>query len=189
MSDSEEKLFISIEPSEKSFDYWINHPFTSDEIKSSLKEANVLVVPAEGFRDYEGPVFPIGTRELFQFILKNAPEPLVIEATVDEADYKELALHGALIIIGTFVVTSVVAPIFVNLVSEYLKKRWGEKHLCKPDTQVKFELILQDKDKASKLLYEGPASTFETEVLRHLSRANPKEENKNEVIDGSNLLS
>src|SRR3989442_2502899 len=50
---------------ELDFQYWSTSRPLSDDLRISISNADVLLVPQEGFRDYEGPVFPVLTHELF----------------------------------------------------------------------------------------------------------------------------
>ena len=53
-----------IADSGQGFDYWLSREYVSDEIRPELEQADLLLVPQEGFRDREGPLFPVGTERL-----------------------------------------------------------------------------------------------------------------------------
>jgi hypothetical protein len=162
-----------VEDSEENFSSWINRPYVPEELRNQLVAANVLIVPREGFRERPDPVFPVGTEELLQYFRGNSDKGISADICIADEDYRELALHEALIIIGGFVVTSLVAPIVTDLISTYIKKRWGSKE---EKAKIKLELTVVEKDgRASKLLYEGPSKDFSKTVkpaLKTLSERN-----------------
>ena len=149
---------VVITDSSENFDTWINREYISEELKSDLKKANILLVPTEGFRDKNIPVFPVKTEELFIYIKNRLPSEYKIDICIEDKKYKELALHSDLVIIGSFVVASVGVPILVNIISEYIKQKilkMGEKR------GVKVSLTVVDEKGVSKnLTYEGEAENF-----------------------------
>ncbi|MFA5858674.1 MAG: hypothetical protein WC955_06375 [Elusimicrobiota bacterium] len=151
-----------VEESKETFSTWIDRPYIPNELKTQLFKANVLIVPREGFREHSEPVFPTGTEELLNFLRDNMDKGIVPDICSTDQDYREFALHDTWIIIGSFIVTSIVAPIIVDLISEYIKKRWTSKE---NHTNIKVELTVVEKDgHASRLLYEGSANDFNKSV-------------------------
>ena len=59
---------LNIEDTEKNFDYWLNQNFISDDLKSKLKTADILLVPQIGFRDQDTPVFPVKQKNCLHFL-------------------------------------------------------------------------------------------------------------------------
>jgi len=149
---------VVITDSSENFDTWINREYISEGLKSDLKKANILLVPTEGFRNKNIPVFPVKTEELFTYIKNRLPSEYKIDICIEDKEYKELALHSDLVIIGSFVVASIVVPILVNIISEYIKQKilkMGEKR------GVKVSLTIVDAKGVSKnLTYEGEAENF-----------------------------
>lgn len=157
MNEKEGKTILFIEDTAENILTWTNKQFVPEELKIELQKSNVLIVPTEGFREVTTPVFPVGTEELFSFLKDNSSKGINPEICIKDAEYKELALHGALIIIGKFVLLEIIAPVFAVLISEYVLKRWPTK---KQDN-MKLELIIVKKNGDSKkLLYEGPVDKF-----------------------------
>jgi hypothetical protein len=151
-----------VEDTNQTFSTWIDRPYIPNQIKPQLQKANVLIIPREGFREHTEPVFPVGTEEFLNFLRDNTDKGIVPDICIADKDYRELALHGALIIIGSFVVTSIVAPIIVDLISEYIKRRWGSKE---DEAKIKVELtVIKSDGRASRLLYEGLAREFNKTV-------------------------
>lgn len=165
------------ETTEENFGYWLNRPFVSEELRNELRDANVLIVPAEGVRDRTDPNFPNGTEDLLAFLKDNVRDGIVPDICIEDKDFKALALHDATLIIGAFVVTSLVAPIAVDLVSKYLEQKIGLDKA--EETKVKFKMTIVETDGTSKKLsYDGPAKTFEKTIGDRLKAPKPVSKNK-----------
>jgi hypothetical protein len=161
IQESEEEFVV--EKSEASFSTWLGKSHISDELRQQLATSNVLLLPQENFREGVGIIFPIGTEEIFSYLKENAPEEVSVDILVEDSDYKEIALFSDfLIILGSFLVTSIVAPIFVNLVSDYLiKKRLPRKTA----NQTRIEILIESDKETTRVFYEGPTSDFRKTVL------------------------
>ena len=148
--------FYKLEETEKDVEYWINRVHVAEELRPGLRLASVLIVPTEGFRDYPGPVFPVGTEEIFHFLGDRSKESGVrVDLAVDDDKYTELALHSDLLEIGTFIATNVVLATLVNLLAAYI-----ERKIWKGDERARVNFIITDSSpggRAVKLSYEGPA--------------------------------
>ena len=145
---------LKITDSSETFKSWINKKYISAETKNKLGKADILIVPNEGFGKLDFPIFPVKTEELFYFIKKSLPKENKIDICIEDDDYKELALHADLIVLGVFIVTNVVLPTLVNILSEYLKKK-----IIGNDTEQKVKVSLTAIDSvgtSKKLTYEGP---------------------------------
>jgi hypothetical protein len=152
------------------FQYWSSEKSLSRETQLAVQRSDIVLVPEEGFGDYVGPLFPKGTDELFQFLRTNAPSGINVELAAEDADYKELALHGDTVHIASVLVTSLVAPAAVGLIVQYLRSRLGNR-LAK--TEVRASMILDQSDgpnsKTLRMRYEGPANAFEKTMHEALS--------------------
>jgi hypothetical protein len=162
--------FCSWAEVESGFQYWSRIASLSHETREGIEKSDIVLVPAEGYGDYSKPVFPKGTDELFQFFRANAPSQIGVELAVEDADYRELALHGDTLHIATLLVTLLGAPVAVGLIVEYLKKHLGSR-LGKTDVRAHVILDQGDgsADKTLKISYEGPADTFERTMNKALS--------------------
>lgn len=141
--------------------HWLEKDYVPANLKAQLAKTDILFIPQDGFRDFTGPLYPVGTEELLTSLKVRSGDRLSIDVTVSDEDYKELALHSDWLIMATAFATSIVAPIIVIMVSEYLKRRiW-------PDANrgVKFKLRLQDGEgdaaQSVEIAYEGPVDDFE----------------------------
>ena len=171
---------ITIEESEYSNDYWLSRPYISKELNVELKKANVLLIPHEKFRDFEEPVFNAGSDELLQFIKEHKNDAIIPEICIEDEDYRELSLHSVSIVLGKFIVSSIISGVFINLVSEYLKKvLFDDKDADK--AEVSFEMHVIEPGKITKRIrYKGPEKTFKEVVGKSLNLPIPtKPETKN----------
>lgn len=151
-------------------EHWLAKSYVPAELRPKLQTTDLLLIPQDGFREYAGPLFPVGTEEFLRS-LQDGASGLTIDITVADADYKELALHADWLILATvFVGGSVVVPTAVNLISEYLKRKlWPEDS----KRGVKVKLLLEQRTNATsqcvEVSFEGPAADFETSMGAVLS--------------------
>ena len=166
------KPTLIVELSQETFQTFINRPYISSELRERLSGANVLLIPNEGYGGKKELVyFPSGTAELFHFLEERKTENLNVDICIEEKDYKEVALHFDWLMLASFVVTSLVAPLIVNLLTEYIKKRQGKRE---PDTIVKHTLVVCDEKEGRYvcLSYEGPAPKYHDTMLNAISNLN-----------------
>jgi len=159
---------LIIQPSTESFRSWIARPYIGEDLRLQLAKANVLIIPSEGFGDRSDLVyFPQGTEELLQFIRTSGHSELSVDICCEQRKYQELALHSALLIIGAFVVSGLVAPIVVNVVSDLIKRRLGSRDA---NANVRSQMIAHNERTgvSVSLSYEGPASAYRSDMLKAL---------------------
>src|SRR5690606_26671663 len=101
------------------------------------------------------------TEEFFSFLTKHAPEGVVVEAAVEEEDYRELALHSELVILAHLLVTEAALPVTLGMITNYI---WARVHTPRRDRAVRVELTVVDDRKARKrtktFTYEGTPEHF-----------------------------
>ena len=150
-----------ISQSEENFETWISRKSLSDGLREQLRKADILAVPIEGRGNLNIPVFPERTEDLLNFLRRELPKDLVIDICIEEDDYKELALYADLVILASFVVTSIALPFLVNLVSNYIYQK-----ISKPKSRnMKISITLVSENGESKnLSYEGPLDGFRSIV-------------------------
>lgn len=149
---------LEIKNTERNRDFWLELPRLDETTRQSLRAADILIVPEGDDYQGKGAYFPEGTTEFYHFLIaQNA----AVEVTTNEEDFQELARHFDLYILGDFVLNKLSVPIFVALLVKYLDKRV----LNSEKSAVKFALTCQHPDGSAKRLeYEGPVSTFETQI-------------------------
>ncbi|MDA2233792.1 hypothetical protein PDM89_11930 [Bacillus cereus] len=167
---SKKTKFLNVEQVTENMDTWINRSYITEPLKEELQKANVLILPKEGFRDYKEPVFPIGTEDIYIFFKEHSNEKFSPEICIEDKDYKELALHSSLLILGSFAVTVMVAPIFVDVISHYLEKKTGDK-IEECDVNIKVTVV--EEDKSTCIHYQGRAADFSqsfTSIVKSLEK-------------------
>lgn len=157
MKHESSENYLIINKTEENFDTWINKKFITDNIRPQLLSKDILLIPDEGFRGLDSPVFPVRTEDVFNYLKKQLPEDLSIDICIEDKDYKEVALHADLTIISTAIVTAIALPVLVNVLSTYINNK-----LFKPESSnVKMSIIvIKDDSNAFKVDYEGPAKDF-----------------------------
>jgi len=149
---------VVITDSSENFDTWINREYISEELKNNLRKASILLVPTEGFRERDIPVFPVKSEELFTYIKNRLPSDFKVDICIRDEDYKELALHADSVILADIVVTTIVFPILVNIIGEYIKQKilkYREKR------RVRVSLtVVDERGKSKNLTYEGNVEDF-----------------------------
>lgn len=144
--------------------------YLTNEISSTIKNANVLLIPDETYTDY--PVFPENTISFFNFLKEHTEENnLSIDICISDDNYKELEMHDAMVILSAIIVQEPFYSIIINLISNYLYdliRSFDEKSL-----NVKTDIIVEKKDKESiNIHYEGPATEFNN-IMKSIKKNMP----------------
>jgi hypothetical protein len=134
--------------------------YVTEDLRRALQDVDVLLVPRDGFREHDGPLFPVGTEELLQ-AFRDRAGTLRADVAVEDADYRELALHADVLTIATVVVTAGVVPIVVDVIGEFIKRRiWKQND----DRVVRAEILVTrsrgDETQSARITYDGPADGF-----------------------------
>lgn len=168
---------LTTEPSDITFESVLAGSYMDDDLRARIQNVNVLIVPQVEFRETAGLTFPSGTEDLLLHLREGLPAGTSVEIAIRDEDYRELSLREALVIVATILVASqLVAPVVVNVVSDWLKRKLGRQL---PKAEVKAEIIVVDKDgKSIAFRYEGPARTFEETMLKQLSRGEDGEKHR-----------
>jgi hypothetical protein len=188
MNDNDYSL--TKEVSGETINSWSKRNYIGKELQERLVKAGALIIPNEGYGDSNDIYyFPEGTEYLVSFLQKNNKEDQYIDICIEEDNYKELAQHAGLLIIAGVIATKICAPLLVNLISEYIKKRLGSRA---NDTTVKTSLTVSNvnEGKSICLTYEGPASTYENimlgavkEILKEEGKSSPELKTINTTSD------
>jgi hypothetical protein len=142
-------------------------PYVDETLKQKVLVADILLVPTEGYAERDIVFFPSGTSNFFKFIRQNAPDDMSVEAACDEQAYQELGRHDATLYLPEVIATAIAAPIFVALVTEYLKKKiWNEG--AKTTLKTALTVLDQQTGRSVQLIYDGPADKFEETALKAL---------------------
>jgi hypothetical protein len=165
-SDKKDEMIV------KEVDFGFKSVISESNINGSLKEslyaADVLFVPIKGFREINEPLFPQGTESLFAFVREKLSPNVSVDICVEDDQYKELALHSDLINLGIILVSQVITPTFVNVLSEYINGKIALKRSNNP--AIKVDIIIDKKEgKSTQITYEGEPEHF-SKVIEEVKR-------------------
>lgn len=156
--------------SDVNFQEIYSKPYFPKNLEKDLKNANLLLLPYEGFKTTTDPVFPEQTMEFYKFMKDFDSNDLIGDICISDEDYAELELHADLITLASMIVTMAVLPVAINLVSSYLDRKIQERN-HKTDLKVKVNITVVDGDKSKSISYEGDANKFE-ETLKNAKEFN-----------------
>jgi hypothetical protein len=150
---------VIVKESNLGLEYWAAGMTLSAHLQESIRQADIVVVPFEGFREHSGPVFPEGTETFFHFLREKSK---AVEIAVEDDDYKEVAIHFAVLSLATVVIKETALALGAAWIIEYVRD-WTGRH--GGNAKVRANLVIEqrngEKKRALKLSYEGPANTFE----------------------------
>ena len=153
---------LTVETTTDNFETWIAKDFVSEDLKATLRQASILLVPTIGFRRENEPTFPILTEELYSYLKETLPKEYLVELCVDDSKFLAIALHSDYKRIGNFIVKEVVLPVFITLLSAYIIQKYISPEEAKPQINfVKIDksahtTIIQQADKPDPKKYLAP---------------------------------
>ena len=131
-------------------------------LKPSLAQANVILLPMFDSERNGEPVFGTNVRDVYQALAKRADDGVFVELAYDGDSPPKLVLHGDLFVFGTLLVTHVVLPIVVGVLSSIIYDRVRSRSRKLDETEVRCTFVIEEADgTARRLDYNGPASSFE----------------------------
>lgn len=159
------RVRVRVKETTESAATWAEREFLTDEWRDAVRRADILLVPTEGILDQPDlRFFPAATSELFDFFRDRAGHDAAVEICTTDEDFKEVTRQADILFIASFVVTSIAAPLFVNLVTEYVKKRMEKRE---KSTTIITSVTVHDAKtgRSVHVHYEGPTSEFSTAIL------------------------
>ncbi len=170
---------LIIKETKEDFSFWLSREFISDEIRETIKNASILLLPSIGQRRENEATFPSGTEVIYSYFKEKIGSEFYIDICISDEFYQELALHSNYRRLGKFIVKSVALPVFLAVLSSYIydtvikpekespqiyiedsNKESPKKHLETPE--VKFSITVVDSNNVAKEFdYEGPADQVE----------------------------
>lgn len=157
MHESNKVNNIEIKDSNVSFFDIYNKEYFPNEYENEIKQANILLLPYESFRDYSKPIFPEGTYDFFEYLQEANKSNVVSDICISDEDYIELELHADLITLPLLIVEYAVFPIVTGLISSYL---WNKMNIRKNNLKVKVDMTVTEGEKSKHITYEGDANKF-----------------------------
>lgn len=118
-------------------------------------DSNVLIL----YSNEKHKAFYSGTLDILDFI--NETEELNAEVCSSDEDYIEIALHSADFWIGTFIIQSIVVPVFVGVITSYIY----DKLKANNNDNVSIKIIVEnEKGKSKAVSFEGKVEDFQKAV-------------------------
>ena len=154
---------LTITDSSVTFESALTKPYAPKNVLDELKEANLLIIPNENTGRTMEPVFPETTLDFYEYLKDKAPAEVKTDILASDENFKLLELHSAVLIVAKFIVSVVILPIAVNLVSSYVYDKAKKYHRDKDDLNAEVDIIVEkEKGKESKRIsYKGPVSEIE----------------------------
>jgi hypothetical protein len=162
MSDSPTKHpSLTVVPRSESLASLIATYKLSPGLRSRVDSAEVLLVPSRGYMDDDSLYFPQGTPELLSLLEHDLPKGTVVEAALDEDEYRELALHGIIITLATIFCSVVLFPLVKDLLVRFIDERRAKAHATEVTCRARI-LVATSKDSSyTEITYNGPAAGFQ----------------------------
>lgn len=161
---------VSIKESDKGREYWLSRPWLEDR-RSTVQQADVLVVPWEDFRDDEPALYPKGASDFVNDL--SSTGSLSMELAVDEDHYFEIMLHSKLDRLPTMLVTLVALPALAGMLGNLMTNvvTGGNE-----SGQVKMKVIVEGEyGRCVSLDYEGPPTRLAETLLQESYRCFPEQ--------------
>lgn len=156
-----------IRESEKGLDYWKSRKLVAEAIENEVFQADLLLVPKEGYGDYKGPLFPQGTEKIFLFLKKYVPQDISVDICAEDDSFRELALYHDDIILPLLLIDKVMLPIALALLVDYIKTRIAKNKENK--SRMKLKIFVKDSERIMEVEYEGPIDIFKEEIVEKLT--------------------
>ena len=166
MEDQNTTQLAEISPSTLDIDA-IVASFADDlALNESVRTASVLIVPTDLGSDYEGPAFPLSTRELYGHLKASFAGEATVEVAVRDEDFREFEYRFDYLILPVIYISSyTLVPLVVNLLGSFIYDRLQNRS----SGSVKSEIHFTDPSGAQvSFNYEGSASTYEKVSADHL---------------------
>lgn len=132
------------------------------DLFAEIQKANMLIIPEcfsiEGCSRY---VFPETTQEFLEYAKEKACDEFIPDIAADDTTFNKTELHSAVIGVATFIVTSVVFPIALNIVADFLYDQVRKHHRKDNELSCKLDIIVTDGKENKRISYKGPVDSAE----------------------------
>ncbi|MCD7835162.1 MAG: hypothetical protein LUG83_00580 [Lachnospiraceae bacterium] len=162
MMHESNKEIINIEDTAISFESVYKEAYFPKDLLSEIGKANMLIIPEHLVRENVSEyVFPETTREFLGYAQEKASDVFVPDIAADDDSFEKLELHSAVVTVATFIVTSIVLPIALSIVANFLTDEIKKHHRKEGELMAKINIIVADDKGNKKISYEGPADSAE----------------------------
>ena len=145
----------TINDTNESKEYWINQDFIPQNLKTKLKNSNVLFIPEERKGEMG---FYSDTLPFLEYLEKVGGEQINPNICMDENDYQEFILHSDVIRIGKIIIEYIILPIFANYLYDYLKNKFFNPY---DEDKIEITLNIQKNNKNTEFEYRGSFEDFQ----------------------------
>lgn len=182
--------YYKIKNSVDSFDNWINKSYIPPELKKTLASASILIIPIEGLRESNKPLFPNTTEEILRYFKSGLPKDTFIDICISDEEYEEFAFYSDYKRLGNYIIKAVAITAFSTVLANFVYDKYikddesipqsvvidnsdsitinnnisiitGKKYL--EPTHITFTVTIVDSVGNSKEIYfEGPANEVDT---------------------------
>lgn len=162
---------INIVDTDITFETIYSKPYIPQEYIEDIKNADVLLIPEESFREEGDVLFPETTREFLDFIRDEIPKDMTVDIAISDEQFKRIELHSDAVNIATIIVDSAIFNIACGIIASFLYDL-AKKYLKKPEDLTANVKIISEETKTKKskmIIYEGPVSGIK-ETLEQASR-------------------
>jgi hypothetical protein len=160
---------VEVTESDKGRDYWATRSWVASG--EEIRSADVVVVPWENFREGKGALFPQGTTSYYRE-LTEALKSSRVTMGVDQTAYEEIALHADANRLATILVSLVVLPFVVNLLSSKVDRWISDSN---PPTAIEMEMIIEgDHGKCVSIKYKGPPGVLIENITKQAEACLPR---------------
>lgn len=150
---------LKITDTDVNFEVIYDKEYIPQKYLDSIKNANVLLIPHEGFRDKKGYYFPECTSEFYEYL--RGKEEIETEICIDDDEFQKLELHADIIYVATLIIQYVVLPVVTSIISSYLCDKIKSMNKKKKDVNTSVHIIVEKKGRSKKIDYEGSVENFE----------------------------
>ena len=126
-------------------------------LSKSLRSSSVYILPTDLGSEYEGPAFPLSTREILRHLRTGFADKASVEVTVRDEDYKEFDYRSDSLILPILYISShILVPLAVSLLGAYIYDKFTSRRGSNASTIVKSEIHFTDPSGAQVTFkYEG----------------------------------
>lgn len=158
---------VSVYEMDRTLEDELRHFEDDPELLGKLQAAEVLLVPLRRYMDYERPVFPARTREVYRQL--NSHPDLSAEVAASEEDYREISRRAEELFLPLiWLAEPFVREVTIAVLANYILERLRGRH---SDSTVNATIIVEKNDgSAAAIDYKGSPAAFEDVVLKVLSR-------------------
>ena len=151
---------LNVSDTDITFEEIYKKPYVPEAYLNDIKQADLLIIPNEGFRNEDDVLFPETTRDFFEYLKENEHVGIVADIAISDENFQRIELHSAVIEVAKIIVQWGVLPIATNMISTFLYNLVCRYHRKPEDTSAKVQIIVEETEtkKSKKITYEGPVS-------------------------------